>query len=117
MPSPSSELLDPTDTVDSLLKRLEQLNQIGVSLSRERDITRLLEGILLAAKSITGADGGTLYRVVDGGKALRFEILRTESLNVAMGGSSGVPIRVLSCSKSSIACCIGAVVWWVLSDW
>ena len=93
MPSPSSELLDPTDTVDSLLKRLEQLNQIGVSLSRERDITRLLEGILLAAKSITGADGGTLYRVVDSGKALRFEILRTESLNVAMGGSSGVPIN------------------------
>ena len=93
MTSWSDTLLDPPDTVDSLLKRLEQLNQIGVSLSRERDITRLLEGILLAAKSITGADGGTLYRVVSGGKALRFEILRTESLNVAMGGTSGVAIN------------------------
>ena len=89
----SDTLLDPTDTVDSLLIRLEQLNQIGVSLSRERDTTRLLEGILLAAKSITGADGGTLYRVVSGGRALRFEILRTESLQVAMGGTSGVAIN------------------------
>ena len=31
------------DSADSLLKRLEQLNDIGASLSRERDITRLLD--------------------------------------------------------------------------
>ena len=48
------------DSVEDLLQRLEQLNQVGVSLSKERDITRLLETILLAAKSITHADGGTL---------------------------------------------------------
>ncbi len=81
------------DSVDDLLKRLEQLNQVGVSLSRERDINRLLETILLAAKTITHADGGTLYRMIDGGKALRFEILRTDSLKIAMGGTSGVPIN------------------------
>ena len=49
------------DSVEDLLRRLEQLNEIGVSLSKERDITRLLERILLAAKTITNADGGTLY--------------------------------------------------------
>jgi HD-GYP domain-containing protein (c-di-GMP phosphodiesterase class II) len=81
------------DSVEDLLKRLEQLNQVGVSLSKERDITNLLETILLAAKKITHADGGTLYRVTDEGKELRFEILRTDSLNVAMGGSSGVAIK------------------------
>ena len=81
------------DSVDDLLKRLEQLNQVGVSLSKERDIERLLETILLAAKSITHADGGTLYRVMEGGQALRFEILRTDSLNIAMGGTSGVAIN------------------------
>lgn len=80
------------DSVDGLLKRLEQLNDIGASLSKERDITRLLEHILLAAKAITNADGGTLYRMVDDGQALRFEILRTDSLNIAMGGTSGSPI-------------------------
>jgi hypothetical protein len=31
------------DSVDDLFKRLEQLNEIGASLSKERDITRLLE--------------------------------------------------------------------------
>ena len=81
------------DSVENLLKRLEQLNAIGVSLSKERDITRLLETILVAAKTITNADGGTLYRMMDDGKSLRFETLRTDSLNIAMGGTSGVPIN------------------------
>jgi HD-GYP domain-containing protein (c-di-GMP phosphodiesterase class II) len=76
-----------------LLERLEQLNDIGVALSRERDITRLLESILVAAKRITNADGGTLYRMAEDGKSLRFEILRTDSLNLAMGGSSGQEIK------------------------
>ena len=81
------------DSVEDLLKRLEQLNAIGVSLSKERDITRLLETILLAAKTITNADGGTLYRMMDDGQSLRFETLRTDSLNIAMGGTSGVAIN------------------------
>ena len=76
------------NSVENLLERLEQLNGIGVALSRERDITRLLESILVAAKTITPADGGTLYRVSDDGQELRFEILRTDSLHIAMGGSS-----------------------------
>jgi len=79
-------------STEDLLRRLEQLNSIGVALSKERDITRLLERILVAAKTITHADGGTLYRVAEDGQALRFEILRTDSLDIAMGGSSGKPI-------------------------
>ncbi len=80
------------DSVDDLLRRLEQLNEIGASLSKERDITRLLESILLAAKVITNADGGTLYRMAENQSELRFEILRTDSLRIAMGGTSGNPI-------------------------
>jgi HD-GYP domain-containing protein (c-di-GMP phosphodiesterase class II) len=80
------------DSVNDLLRRLEQLNSIGTALSRERNITRLLESILLAAKTITHADGGTLYRMTDDGRALRFEIMRTDSLHVEMGGSSEHPI-------------------------
>ena len=81
------------DSVDDLLRRLEQLNAVGTALSKERDISRLLENILIAAKTITHADGGTLYRMAEDGKALRFEILRTDSLNIAMGGTSGKPIN------------------------
>ena len=80
------------NTVQSLLDRLDQLNDIGASLSGERDITHLLEQILLAAKLITRADGGTLYRMHDEANVLRVEILRTDSLGIAMGGSSGVAI-------------------------
>ncbi len=80
------------DSADDLIKRLEQLNDIGAALSRERDITRLLEHILIAAKTITNADGGTLYRMTDGARSLRFEMLRTDSLNIAMGGTSGSAI-------------------------
>ncbi len=80
------------DSVDDLLRRLEQLNQIGTALSKERDITRLLESILLAAKVITNADGGTLYRMAENQAELRFEILHTDSLRISMGGSSGKAI-------------------------
>ncbi len=81
------------DSVEDLLRRLEQLNAIGAALSKERDITQLLENILVAAQTITHADGGTLYRATDDGEALRFEILRSTSLNVALGGHSGQAIH------------------------
>lgn len=80
------------DTADGLFQRLEQLNEIGAALSQERDIERLLELILVAAKRITHADGGTLYRVTEDGQHLRFEIVRTDSLDIAMGGTTGVSI-------------------------
>ena len=75
----------------NLFERLEQLNQIGVSLSKETDINRLLEAILIAAKTITNADGGTLYRVTEE-RTLKFEIMRNDTLNIAMGGTTGVEI-------------------------
>jgi GAF domain-containing protein len=76
---------------DDLMQRLEHLNAIGASLSAERDIDRLLEQILVAAKSITRADGGTLYRVTDE-RTLRFEIVRTTSLKYYLGGTTGNPV-------------------------
>jgi HD-GYP domain-containing protein (c-di-GMP phosphodiesterase class II) len=76
---------------DDLLRRLEELNQIGIALSQERDINRLLERILIAAKDITHADGGTLYRMTEE-KSLKFEIIRNDTLGIAMGGTTGVEI-------------------------
>src|ERR1039457_2936047 len=76
---------------NELLKRLERLNAIGIALSAERDNGRLLEMILLGAKEITNADGGTLYTVTDDHR-LKFEIMRTDSLGIALGGSTGKEI-------------------------
>ncbi len=80
----------PTAAED-LGQRLEQLNAIGASLSAERDINRLLEAILTASKSITRADGGTLYRLTEE-RTLRFEIVRTSSLRYYLGGTTGNPV-------------------------
>ncbi|MBL8534259.1 MAG: GAF domain-containing protein [Betaproteobacteria bacterium] len=80
----------PDIAVGDLLRRLEELNDIGIALSRERDISRLLETILLAAKKITNAEGGTLYRRhPEDENLLHFEILRNEGLGIAMGGTTG----------------------------
>lgn len=81
---------EPTST--ELFRRLEELNEVGISLSKVKDTNRLLEAILVAAKKITNADGGTLYRVDPEKKLVYFEILRTDSLNIAMGGTTGVEV-------------------------
>ncbi len=81
------------DPSTALVRRLAELNQIGIALSQEKDLDRLLETILVAAKQITGADGGTLYRIhASDRNALRFEIIRTDSLGIAMGGTTGTTV-------------------------
>lgn len=77
---------------DNLLHRLKELNEIGIALSQQRDLNSLLETILVAAKRITNADAGTLYLHEPEQGLIRFEILRNDTLNTAMGGTSGVPI-------------------------
>ena len=74
-----------------ILNQLERLNSIGVALSAEPDNNRLLEVILLGAKELTNADGGTLYSVTEDAR-LKFEIMRTLSLDIAMGGTTGKEI-------------------------
>ena len=75
----------------NVLNQLDRLNSIGIALSAEHDNNRLLEIILMGAKELTNADGGTLYTVTEEA-TLKFEILRTLSLNIAMGGSTGKDI-------------------------
>ena len=81
-------------TPDDFLQRLQKLNTVGIALSREPNINRLLEMILLAAKDISDADAGTLYLLEQAGEkqVLRFEIFRNDSLGMAMGGTTGTPV-------------------------
>jgi HD-GYP domain-containing protein (c-di-GMP phosphodiesterase class II) len=82
----------PTDSREPpATSGLERLIEIGLALSAERNHARLTERILLEAMALTRADGGTLYlRGED--DTLRFEIMRTTSLKIAMGGTTGVKI-------------------------
>ncbi len=71
---------------DQFIEQVEKLTSIGISLSKEPNLDVLLEKILIGAKDITHADGGTLYLVKN--KQLNFEIIRTDSLGFAMGGTT-----------------------------
>ena len=79
--------MDYKDRCRYLEDRIKQLNKIGIALSKEDDFNKLFEMIMEEAKHITNADGRTLY--MTDGKSLKFEIIRNDSLNLIMGGTSG----------------------------
>jgi HD-GYP domain-containing protein (c-di-GMP phosphodiesterase class II) len=70
-------------------EELHELNKIGVALSAERDIKKLLELILQKSREITAADAGSLY-LVERGKdlttraddQLRFKLAQNDSVQV-----------------------------------
>ncbi len=70
--------------MQKIIGQVEKLTDIGIALSAEKDTTQLLEKILLGAKSITNADGGTIYRV--DGDTIKIEIIRSDSLGIYLGG-------------------------------
>ena len=49
--------------IADLEQQIQNLSQIGLALSKERDMSKLLEMILLEAKRISNSDGGTLYMI------------------------------------------------------
>jgi HD-GYP domain-containing protein (c-di-GMP phosphodiesterase class II) len=66
-------------------QELTELTRVGVALSHERDLTKLLEMILSQARRITSSDAGSLYlaeRIEHGGppKKLRFKLSQNFSL-------------------------------------
>ena len=77
--------------ISDLEKQIQNLANIGLALSKEKDMDKLLEMILLEAKRIANSDGGTLYMMTDN-QRLKFEIIMTDSLNFHMGGTSGEDI-------------------------
>ena len=94
--------------LEEALKRkgeeLDELNKIGVALSAERDINKLLEQILKKSRDITSADAGSLY-LVERGKdqkaqaddLLRFKLTQNDSVVVPFEEST------MSLSQTSIA--------------
>ena len=91
-----TELLKTTPSgikkyIDELEGQIKNLSEIGVALSKEKDMGKLLETILLEAKRISSADGGTIYMITDDNR-LKFEIMMTDSLGIHYGGTSAEPI-------------------------
>ena len=69
---------------ESPLNLVENLLNIGIALSSEKDHNRLLEMILTEARRITNADAGTLYLCEK--DRLVFKILQNKTMNTYQGG-------------------------------
>ena len=72
--------------------RYRKLIDLGIALSAERHHNRLMELILSGAKELTNSDGGTLYLHDRDEKALKFAIVLNDTLQIALGGTTGKSI-------------------------
>jgi HD-GYP domain-containing protein (c-di-GMP phosphodiesterase class II) len=79
-------------TPTNIVERLDLLTEVSVALGDGHDIDTFLDRILKVAKSMTNADGGTLYRPSADERSLCFHISLNDSLDLYQGGSSGKSI-------------------------
>src|SRR5471030_3170837 len=89
---PTMQELNPTQ----IAQRLDQLTELSVELGAGGNVDALLERILMVAKNMTAADGGTLYRPSDDGRQLRFHISVNDTLGIYQGGAGGEEIKLPS---------------------
>ena len=64
---------------------ISKLNSIGVSLATQKDVSSILENILLNIKEFTAADGGTIY--IAYGNKLTFKHILNDTLNIVQNDS------------------------------
>ncbi len=76
------------------LYHLNKYAEIGMALSGEARVERILEMIIQEAREITDADAGTLYLVNEDRTHLDFVILHNDTQGTRMGGTSGVEIKL-----------------------
>ena len=79
------ELDETRDSLENVILPL------GIALSTERNLDHLVERILLEAKKLCNADAGTMY-LITAEKQLKFSIMITDSLKIALGGTTGKEI-------------------------
>jgi len=75
-----------------IIEQLNKLISISIALSEESQQEKLLEMILHGAKSMTQADGGTLYSIE--GNQIKMAIVHSSSLKIHLGGTSNNPINL-----------------------
>lgn len=81
--------------------QIEKLNQIGIALSSETDINRLLSLIVTEARHFANADAGSLYTLED--EQLFFRIAQNDTLDSARGKSSSFKPVPIPLDTKSIA--------------
>jgi HD-GYP domain-containing protein (c-di-GMP phosphodiesterase class II) len=87
-------------------RQLEELNEIGIRLSAERDVDTLFALILSLARAITHSDAGSIYLVEepDGEpRRLRFQLSQNDSISLAATYSGATAPSYVTVNEESIA--------------
>jgi HD-GYP domain-containing protein (c-di-GMP phosphodiesterase class II) len=86
-----------------LTSQITRLSEIGIALSAEHELDKLLEMIVDEARRFTSADAGTLYILEN--NHLQFKILQNDTFKVRMGGTSGQEIKLppVPLTKSNVS--------------
>lgn len=102
------------------IAHIRKLSEIGIALSAEKNLDRLLESIVDQARIFAGADAGTLYIMDEENDCLEFAIVQNNTLKTRMGGTAGpitwpsVPLKKEGASNfsnvSSYAAITGEIV-------
>lgn len=71
--------------------RLKRLNEIGLALSAEKDVGKLLELILKEARAFATADAGTVYLIEEDGRHLRFAIQQNDTVPTRLAADGKAP--------------------------
>ena len=82
------------EQLSSLQSEMDRLNEIGIALSSEKNLNKLLEMIVDETRGFTNCDSGTLYRVDEKKNTLKFEIMQTQSTGYFAGGTTDIKITV-----------------------
>ena len=85
-----NKVRDRTKELVVAQSKLEQLVQLGIALSVERQHSKFMEMIVEGQKHLTNADGGILFS--RDGDLLKYETLRFDTLDLRLGGLSGNPL-------------------------
>ncbi len=89
-----SVIFEVKQYAEDQIRHIGQLTEIGLALSAEKDISKLLETIVDYARDLSNADAGTLYILDDDKQHLRFEIMQNDTMRTRMGGTSGTEITL-----------------------
>jgi HD-GYP domain-containing protein (c-di-GMP phosphodiesterase class II) len=75
-------------------ERIAALNRIGIALSAERDLEKLLETILTESRRFSDSEAGSLYLVEDTpeGRRLRFKLAQNDAVSFAFSERT-VPVN------------------------
>jgi HD-GYP domain-containing protein (c-di-GMP phosphodiesterase class II) len=91
---------DYAKELESAKENIESLHKIGIALSSENDIDKLLDMILTQSRNIAEADAGSLY-LVEGDEHLRFKLSQNVSLDWSVKQNSLIDIN----NRSISGCC------------